>query len=137
MKLVKLLRAVHEEGMFRLDENPKSGGAMSVNSVSMVVWHKCLGHLNPKAMKQMMSGLVSGINFKENYYPSCIDCAKGKQHRLPFPTKGHRSMEVLELIHSDLCSPFEERSIGGCRFFLTFVDDFTRKVFIYFLERKS
>lgn len=48
-----------------------------------------------------------------------------------------RSKNILDLVHADLCGDMEEKSIGGTRYFLTFIDDFSRKVFIYFLKTKS
>lgn len=55
----------------------------------------------------------------------------------PFPTEGSRAQNALELIHSDVCGPMEVSSLGGARYFVTFIDDFTRKVFIYILTKKS
>ena len=46
--------------------------------------------------------------------PFCEGCAMGKQHRCPYP-KGisYRAKEPFELIHSDVCGPMSESSIGG------------------------
>lgn len=44
---------------------------------------------------------------------------------------------MLELVHLDLCDPVEVPSLGGSRYFVTFVDDASRKVVVFFLERKS
>ena len=55
----------------------------------------------------------------------------------PFKNEGSRATSLLELIHSDLCGPMENQSLGGARYFLTFIDDFSRKVFVYFLKCKS
>lgn len=48
-----------------------------------------------------------------------------------------RSNHRLELIHSDLCGPMEQRSIDGSRYFLTFIDDYSRYLYIYMLEHKD
>lgn len=61
----------------------------------------------------------------------------GKQARLPFEKSESRSTELLQLIHSDLCGPMENESIGRSRYMLTFIDDFSKKVFCYFLRQKS
>lgn len=37
----------------------------------------------------------------------------------------------------DLVRPIEVPSLGGSRFVMTFIDDATRKVFVYFLEKKN
>jgi transposase InsO family protein len=42
----------------------------------------------------------------------------------------------LELIHSDICGPMEY-SFGGCRYFIFFIDDYTRMTWVYFLKAKS
>lgn len=48
-----------------------------------------------------------------------------------------RSTELLEIIHADICGPMEVPSIGKSRYFLTFVDDCSRMVHIYFLKSKD
>lgn len=48
-----------------------------------------------------------------------------------------RASTPLELVHSDLCGPVHTNSLGGDRFFLTFIDDYSRKIWIYFLKHKS
>lgn len=61
----------------------------------------------------------------------------GKQHRDPFPRRNAwRDKEVLQLIHSDICGPINPVSNGGKRYFITFIDDYSRKTWIYFLEEK-
>ena len=44
---------------------------------------------------------------------------------------------MLDLIYSDVCGPFEEESLGGNRYFLTFIDDSSRKVWVYFMRTKD
>ena len=43
----------------------------------------------------------------------------------------------LEIVHSDICGPMQTSSIGGCNYFLTFIDDYSRKTWVYFLKNKS
>lgn len=40
---------------------------------------------------------------------------------------------MLDLIHTDVCGP----SIGGSRYFVTFIDDHSRRIFVYFMKNKS
>ena len=61
----------------------------------------------------------------------------GKQHRSPFTTRTQKSEELLQLVHSDVCGPLEERSFGGSRYFITFIDDKSRFTHVYFLANKS
>lgn len=66
-----------------------------------------------------------------------MPCVQRKHHRAPFHTSRKRASEILDLVHSDVCGPMEEESIGGSKYFLTLIDDCTRKVFIFFMKRKS
>ena len=46
-------------------------------------------------------------------------------------------MKLLEVVYTDVCGPFEIESLGGNRYFVTFIDDYSRKLWIYLLKRKS
>lgn len=100
------------------------------------LWHRRLGHMNIGNMK-ILRNMSTGVQFKDIHDETCATCVKGKHHRLPFKHKGERATEILQLVHSDLCGPMEEKSIGGSKYFLTFIDDYSRKVFIYFLTTKD
>lgn len=43
----------------------------------------------------------------------------------------------MELVHSNIFGPTEVTSLGGAKYFVTFLDDSIRKVWIYMLSRKS
>jgi hypothetical protein len=46
-------------------------------------------------------------------------------------------MTPLELIHSDVFGSVKQISLGGMRYMVTFVDDFSRYVWVYFMKEKS
>ena len=105
------------------------------------IWHKRLSHLNNEAVKYMwknnMAADIEKINPK---YESkvCESCAYGKITRTPSPkNEPKRASKKLELVHSDICGPMSESSHGGQRYFITFIDDFSRMTHIYFLKQKS
>jgi hypothetical protein len=62
---------------------------------------------------------------------------QGKQARKSFPWSTSRSTEVLELIHSDLCGPFKTSSITGAKYFITFIDNFSQKIWVSLLKTKD
>lgn len=68
---------------------------------------------------------------------NCVTCAEGKQSRSPFKSHGSRATEILQIVHSDVCGPMSVNSLGGARYYLTFIDDFSRKILIYVLKNKS
>ena len=45
-------------------------------------------------------------------------------------------MTQLEIVHTDLCCPMQTKSLGGSHYFLTFIDDYSRKTWVYFLMKK-
>ena len=78
-----------------------------------------------------------------DYAPSkeiqfCESCLEGKQHRIPFPNiSANRAKEALELVHTDVCGKLNAKSLSNSEYFLTFVDDYTRYVWLYVLKNKS
>ena len=105
------------------------------------LWHRRLGHLNVKSMKSLQH-IVKGLNLsscKEEWSSMvCKGCIEGKSSRQPFPKDGAtRATKPLELVHSDVCGPMKTTSIGGARYFVTFIDDFSRKMWVYMLRCKS
>ena len=103
------------------------------------LWHKRLGHVNVQKLKQMQYGdVVHGLpNFKGGYlHQLCEACQLGKQSRLPFKREKYVSKYPLEIVHSDVLGSTKESSIEGNRYFITFIDDYSRKACVYFMKLK-
>ena len=43
----------------------------------------------------------------------------------------------MELINSDVFGPVKQISIGGMRYMVTYIDDFSRYVWVNFMKEKS
>ena len=122
--------------MFTLDVNvPELNAAMFAQGTGVVadveIWHKRIGHANVQRLKTMQSKeLVTGLPvFKvAEMHKVCEACQFGKQAKGAFPHDKHVSKNVLEVVHSDVWSPTKTLSMGGCRFYVTFIDDHTRKI---------
>ncbi|GBP78467.1 Retrovirus-related Pol polyprotein from transposon TNT 1-94 [Eumeta japonica] len=101
------------------------------------LWHQCLGHLNYNDVHKLPNCTTSVklSSQKEKYV--CISCLVGKQARQSFPSNGSRANGLLELVHTDVCGPIQVASIGGARYFTTFIDDFSRKVYVYIIKSKT
>ena len=69
--------------------------------------------------------------------PICRHCQLWKQTRVRFKTKEHSTSKPLELVHTDLCGPTRTKSMQGESYFMMFIDDFTRMVWVFFLKEKS
>jgi len=102
-------------------------------------WHLRYVHLYLHGLKLLKKNdMVQGLPNIELLTSVCPTCVLGKQTRQPFSTEEKwRATRPLQLIHTDLCGPFVPLSIGGNKYFITFVDDFSRKIWIYFVKEKS
>ncbi|KAI5349042.1 hypothetical protein L3X38_001929 [Prunus dulcis] len=102
-------------------------------------WHRRFGHLNMQSLKLLQQQeLVYGLPEIGNANRICQVCAIGKSHREAFgKEKIWRASLPLELVHSDVCGPMQTPSIGGNKYFLTFIDDCTRMCWVYFMQFKS
>ncbi|CAF4946395.1 unnamed protein product [Pieris macdunnoughi] len=105
---------------------------------SVHLWHQRMGHLNYNDLQKLNESTEGAdIESSREEHVVCNTCLKGKQTRQPFKHAGTRASALLELVHSDVCGPMEEKSLGGARYYVTFVDDWSRKVFVYFISSKS
>ncbi|KAI5325276.1 hypothetical protein L3X38_034350 [Prunus dulcis] len=68
-------------------------------------------------------------------FEECIECIKGKMTNSR-KLGSTRSLNPLEIIHTDIC-PFPVPTIEGHRYFITFIDDFSRFCYIYLIQNKS
>jgi len=67
----------------------------------------------------------------------CEACQLGKQIRHPFPAQTtHVSSKPLEMIHLDVWTT-KTKSIRRCKYYMSFIDDHTRKVWVYFMKHKG
>jgi transposase InsO family protein len=67
----------------------------------------------------------------------CRGCALGKNIKKPLPSNENRSKGILDLIHSNVCGPMPVKSLGGSFYYVTFIDDFSRKTWLYLLKTKN
>jgi transposase InsO family protein len=83
--------------------------------------------------------MVDGMNLKEvPLHHVCEACIEGKQQRTSFTKdEATRASKLLELVHSDVCGLMKTTSRGGARYFVTFIDDFSRKAHVYLLKAKG
>ncbi|RVX12019.1 Retrovirus-related Pol polyprotein from transposon TNT 1-94 [Vitis vinifera] len=82
--------------------------------------------------------MVNGLPQFQPPSKLCKDCLVGKQHRSSIPKKSNwRAAEILQLVHADICGSINPISNSKKRYLLTFIDDFSRKTWVYFLVEKS
>ena len=96
------------------------------------LWHRRLGHISLKAVEQLAeTGAVEGIDIsgpRETKQPgdhACAGCLAGKMHESFHKTTDTRATRPLERIHADI-SGIKSKLARGYRYFLLFVDDYSR-----------
>jgi transposase InsO family protein len=103
-----------------------------------MLWHQRLGHIGEKGLRTLHGkGMVEGMSnctLDFDFYEHCI---YGKQNRVRFPSGATREKGILELIHSDVFGPIPIPSLGKSVYYVSFIDDFSRNTWIYFLRKKS
>ena len=67
----------------------------------------------------------------------CRGCALGKNVKMSFSTSHTRSKGILDLIHSDVCGPMSSLSMSSHLYYVSFINDFSRKSWSYFLKDNS
>ena len=123
------------------DEAPVAAlTARTTSTADLTTWHRRLGHLNADAVSQMTNrDMVTGmaITRGSTLHTPCEPCVKGKQTRAEIrKTTETRADTVLGRIFTDVCGPLHP-NYNGYRYFVTWVDDKSRKVYINGLKAKS
>ncbi|UYV81944.1 hypothetical protein LAZ67_21000209 [Cordylochernes scorpioides] len=106
---------------------------------TLELWHQRFCHVNNDAIERMAKGeLVKGLEISSMDRSLCDDCCVAKSTKEPHkPIRNIRSKRPLELVHTDICGPMPVRSIGGNAYFLTFIDDYSRKITLFCLKHKN
>uniref|UniRef100_A0A2N9GEX0 Integrase catalytic domain-containing protein n=1 Tax=Fagus sylvatica TaxID=28930 RepID=A0A2N9GEX0_FAGSY len=101
-----------------------------------LLWHMRLGHISERGMRELHKrNLLTGI--KSCKLDFCKYCIMGKQCRVRFKTATHKTKGILDYVHSDIWGPVRTPSKGGTQYFMSFIDDYSRKAWVYFLKNKS
>ncbi|KAM7477355.1 hypothetical protein LguiA_025568 [Lonicera macranthoides] len=100
------------------------------------LWHMRLGHDGEKAMTVLSKqGLLEGA--KSCKLEFCEHCVLEKQTRVKFGTAVHCTKGALDYVHTDVWGPTKTQSLGGNHYFMTFVDDYSRRTWVYLMKHKD
>jgi hypothetical protein len=67
----------------------------------------------------------------------CEACQFGKQTKNVFPHDKNVNKRAFVVVHSDVWGLTKTTSMGGCRYYVSFIDDHARKVWVYFVKEKN
>ena len=104
----------------------------TINEDSSLLWHQRLGYISIDRIKRLVKdGVLSTLFYI--VLETCVDCIKGKQTNKS-KKDANRSSNILEIIHTDICCP--NMDMLGKKYFITFIDDYSRYMYVYFLHNK-
>jgi transposase InsO family protein len=104
------------------------------------LWHHQLAHVGMKNLHKLLKGEhilgLTNVHFEKDKV--CSACQAGKQVGTHHPHKNIITTDrPLELLHMDLFGPIAYISIGGSKYCLVIVDDYSRFTWVFFLQEKS
>ena len=119
-----------KDGLYYLSRESTASKALhSISLQDTQVWHRRLAHPSDKVLSILFPGLCNDKTI-------CDVCHFSKSTRLSFSPSTSRASYSFEIIHSDIWGPVKE-SFDGFKYFVTFIDDFTRITWIYVMKFKS
>ncbi|KAA0035673.1 gag-pol polyprotein [Cucumis melo var. makuwa] len=137
MRVISFLKVKLREG--RMVQVSIVSGLMLQQGVSKLHLKK-LGHISLISLDKVIRNEavvdIPSLNINDKFF--CGDCQVGKQTKT-----SHRSLKecytirVLELLHLDLMGPMQIESLGGKKYVLVVVDDYSRITWVQFLKGKS
>ena len=109
--------------------------AATIVTPSPNLWHARLGHSSLSRLQLVASqGHLGSVQF-QNF--DCTSCHFGKQIKLSFNKSDSFFSALFDLIHSDIWGLAPVPTKGGSKYFVIFVDDFSRYTWIYLLHHRS
>ena len=100
------------------------------NDSATYLWHYRLGHIGVKCMKKLHTdGILESLDYES--LDACEPYLMGKTTKTPFSGTMERATDLLEIIHTDVCSPMNIKARDKYHYFLTFTDDLSRYGYIY------
>ncbi|KAJ9556430.1 hypothetical protein OSB04_011044 [Centaurea solstitialis] len=102
----------------------------------LYLWHCRLGHISKKRItKLQLDGILESFDHTSN--DECESCLLGKMTKAPFTGTCERGKDLLDIVHTDVCGPFRSATRHDERYFVTFIDDFSRYGYVYLIKHKS
>ena len=133
----RVLQGRCEAGLYPINSSEINAHKCAMFSVraSKEQWHRRLGHPSSQIVSSILS--LNKLPFCNSVHAHvCNACQMAKSHQLPFPHSNHVSTAPLEHIYTDFCSPAIS-FVGGYKYYVSFIDDFTKYTWLYPLYLKS
>ena len=120
-----------------MSDSCNSATSSSCNAQHVVaLWHNRLGHPNRMGLNKELTRLnLHSLSHTTPLF--CDACQSGKLHQHSFPLSYQHTTKPFQIVHSDVWGPSPHLSLDGNKYYVSFVDDFTRYTWIFPLRLKS
>ncbi|KAM0027867.1 putative RNA-directed DNA polymerase [Helianthus debilis subsp. tardiflorus] len=127
------------DGLYVLKNSPQAFVATtrSSNKASYELWHARLGHVSFNIISLLNKLGVLSVTSLLPKPTICTPCQLAKGQRLSFDLNLKRASHPLDLIHCDLWGPSPVCSKDGFRYYVAFIDDYSRFTWLYPLKTKT
>ena len=103
--------------------------------------HRHLGHVSHERAKLLVTkGLAEGLILDKESQPTiCESCewAKATRKAIVKVREGENAAAVGDEVHSDVWGPAPVETLGRRRYYVSFIDDYSRYTCVYFLQTKD
>ena len=99
-------------------------------------WHSVLGHCNQSDILKLEK-VVEGMKIGNKNSFDCESCILSKQTKTMYKIPSIQAKSPLEMVGSDLCGPIMPVSTEGFKYVISFIDNFSGYIFVYFIKQKS
>lgn len=134
-----LLSGPSKHGMYQFStsifSSPPSPSAFLSAKASSDRWHNRLGHPHSRVLHQILRDNKLPVSIHN--MTLCHACQLGKASRLHLPLTNNRVTSVLELLYSDVWGPSPYLSMEGHKYFVLFIDAYSKFIWFYPMQNKS
>jgi hypothetical protein len=127
-----------EDGVYPVELCTPSSQAHAITlagtHASLDCWHHKLGHPSSKILSSLIRSYNLPISPSQGLF-SCVSCQCNKSHKLPFSVTSLTTHDPLE--YADVWGPSLVPSVDGYRYYVLFVDHFTKCCWFYPMHNKS
>lgn len=134
----EIVTGLKNGNLYRLSLNVLRAEANVSAKSSINLWHRRFGHINESRLEQMAKNkIVSGLFIDEDEKETCDACIMAKHHRVNFKEYFRTKATKFGKLHVDTCGPMPVESLGGAKYFVLFVDEYSNFRFIKFIHNKN
>ena len=137
-KLVGIARLENNAYVVQTPNREAQQAKIQTSHATLLEWHRRLGHIGFDNVKRLVDQTSGMVIDGSRTNPVCVSCVAAKQTRTPNSSPATRISTIpLQLVHSDVAGPMRTSSLGGARYFVLFIDDYSRFTAVFTIRQKS